>query len=591
MSVRRKPSADLGGLGRWGRAHTYTLLGGLGLAALAAAAAVTFPQPARGYAIEVHKDFYDHAFLGSAGTSASGRSVAAPTQADLEAFRRFVYERSASNQSFRARYPSFAEFDAAAFKEFLALNPHREVVGIDIVPAGRPLDVRTVVREGSVDPDNDHRNRERLFVENGQVTLDAFGRAVPYDPLTVWFGGLTGTPSQFDAHGATPRDLDYTSSKAGAFLHPERFADPARAMGSAPEFSQSYTDLAMLAHLWGGPGSEWLALSFAGNNMHGLEDLGNQIHTTVLGTRGFMVDALITHSKNKVRNMFRRRADPAAAGFTAPGSLTPAEVEAAMVLIDAGNADQVDPQVRWALGKEPTGSPDLTALGILIIGNHHRLLEDFVQLQYLDAMAKIRAGRASEVDPVIRGVIDQARQGDAAFEQACRQALGGAGLGTGPEGTIDFAQVLAEVMIDHSHPEAAQIYDAIRKLSDKDLQRGGTYDDRLGHDPLDFVSTHQTSDRHVREVWDLSGRAFARVVTILRLWEDTFQQQVAGVTPGSAEALARADLVTERLVNRQLTYLDEAAQRRADYLAKTQADYDDAQKPGLVARLRGLFGR
>lgn len=565
---------------RLGRAW---LTGALAGAALLASAALT--PPAEGYAIEVHKDFWDLAFPQAQAT----RQIEPASADDLAALRAFVWERAAArNEAFRRRWPTAASFDAAAFKELLALNPNKSVVGIDRVPADRPHDLRTVVREGSVDPDNDDRNQDRLWTVNGQVQLDPFGRAVPYDPRTVWFGGLTGTPSQFDAHGATLR----TGQKGGgawtALRHPEQFARPPVALGSAPEFSQTYTDLALLARLRGGHGAEWLSLTFGGQNMHGLEDLGNQIHCTVLGAREFLFDGYKTHWLDKLKHPFRKRA-AVADGFGPPASLTPAQVNAAMALIKAGREDEVDKGVRFALGKEPKGSPDITELGILIIGNHHRLLEDYVESQTIKALDDLEAGQAARVPAHLRALLERARRGDAEFEARCRAALQAAGVGGQPAGTAEFARVLGEVMIEHSAPEAAPIYQAIRKISRPELKKGGTYDAALGHDPLQYVT--RTDGPDVDRIWELSGRAFARVVSILRLWEETFQAEAGGVTPGSAEALARADRIVERLVGRQLSYLEAAEQRRAEYLAEKQAEFRQESEPstGLLDRIKNAF--
>lgn len=548
-------------------------------------AALVAPR-AFGYAIDVHKDFYDLAW---SAAPASSRTVEAPTDADVVALRRFVWERAAARSAeFRRRWPSADAFDAAAFKELLALNPAKSVVGIDRVPADRALDVRTVVREGSVDPDNDDRNQDRLFVRGGQVVLDPFGRAVPYDPRTTWFGGLTGIPSQFDAHGATLRTGEKGGGIFTAFRHPEQFARPAVALGSAPEFSQTYTDLALIARLRGGRGSEWFALTFGGANMHGLEDLGNQIHCTVLGIPEFFVDAKLTYYKRKLKNILRGRDDPAK-GWGPPASLTTAQVNDAMEKIKAGREDEVDRSVRFALGHEPKGQPTDVDLGLKIIGNHHRLLEDFVESQTISAMNALRAGTTANTPAHLRALLERAQRGDAAFEQRCRAALTAAGLGRDPKGATEFARVLAEVMVEQSAPEAAPIYRAIRKISLKELKRGGFYDSQLGHDPLKFVTT--TTGEHVDTIWELSGRAFARVVTILRLWEEQFQGHTSDVAPGSAEALARADVVVERLVGRQLAYLDAAAKRRDEYLAEKAKEHADATAPkkGLMDRLRGLF--
>lgn len=551
--------------------------------ALGAAVAVsTAAGTAWGYAIEVHKDFYDLAFAGRD----AGRSAQPPTMQELEQLRRFVWERGSRNQAFLRRWPTVQSFDAAAFKELLGLNPGKRVVGFDEVPAARPTDVRTVVREGSVDPDNDRRNQDRLFVEGGKVVLDPFGRAVPYDPRTVWFGGLTGTPSQFDAHGATLRSGKKGGGVVTAFAHPEQFARPPVPLGSAPEFSQLYAELAMVARLRGGPGGEWLFLTLAGNGMHGIEDLGNQIHTTVLGIPQFFLDAKVTYYQRKLRNMLRKRTD-AAAGFGPPSSLTTDQVNAAMAEIKAGRVDQVDPSVRFALGHEPKGVPSDVDLGIQIIGNHHRLLEDFVESQVLEGLANERAGRP--VQPAVAGVLAKARAGDAGFERECRDAMAVAGLGRGEKGLSPFVRVLCETMIGKSAPEAAPIYKAIRRISRPGLKREEVYDNELGHKPLDWVTTRSGED--VATIWDLSGKAFARVVTALRLYDEALRAETQDVAPGSPQAVARAAAITDQLIARQLGYLEAAAQRRAEWIKEKQDEKAkaDAPKPGMLDRLRGFF--
>ena len=52
----------------------------------------------------------------------------------------------------------------------------------------------------------------------------------------------------------------------------------------------------------------------------------------------------------------------------------------------------------------------------------------------------------------------------------------------------------------------------------------------------DTVEVKTSRGRHVDRIWNLTGNAFARVVTLLRLWDETFEHEVDGVTPGSQEA-------------------------------------------------------
>jgi hypothetical protein len=190
----------------------------------------------------------------------------------------------------------------------------------------------------------------------------------------------------------------------------------------------------------------------------------------------------------------------------------------------------------------------------------------------------------------VRALLERARRGDAAFEAKCRAAMQAAGLGQ-PRGAAEFARALGETMIEHSAPEAKEIYRAIRRISKPELKKGATYDAQLGHDPLQFVTTSEGKD--VDAIWELTGRAFARVVTVLRLWEETFRAETGDVTPGSPEALGRADAIVERLVGRQLAYLDAAQQRRDEYLAEKGAEHRKEVEPatGFLERIKASFAR
>ena len=573
----------------------------IGAAAILLTGLAWVPPQADGFAGEVHKDFFDLAFGAPAPGQPlparyqdAGRTVTPPTAEGLVAFRRLVWERASRDAAFKQRWAAFGAFDEAAFKEFLALNPGKTVRGIDTVPAGR-TDVRTAVREGSLDPDADERNQDRLYLKDGEVQLDAFGRAIPYDPRTTWIGGLVGLPSQFDAHGATLRTGKKGTGLWTAIRRPEQVARPPVPLGSAPEFSQTYTELAMIAQLSGQDGSEWLALTFGGNNLHGIEDLGNQIHTTLVGIPEFAIDGYRTYYTMRLKRMFKKKRDLAAEGYVAPARLTPDEVNRAMELIKAGHDEQVDAKVRFALGKEPRDVPNSNDLMITIIGSHHRLLEDFTQKQYLASRDLIRDGRSDEALAEVQQLIGVARRGDPAFERKCREALQAAGLGRAEKGRTPYGRVIAEVMIEHSAPEAAACFRAIRNIANKELRRGVPYDSALGVDPLDFVTARTTDDRNVREIWDLTGNAWARVVTAVRLWDEAFEAETAGVTPGSPDALARIDGIVDGLVARQLAYLDAARERREAHVAEQQAAWDaehgvgEDERNGILSRVRGWF--
>lgn len=530
-----------------------------------------------GYATPIHAGFWELAF-----GDKPRQTLTKPATGDLDALRSKFYDRaSAHDPAFKAKYPTAASFDVRAWKELLALNPDRQVSGIDLVPLITPTQTDIELgRAGSVMPDDDTRNQDRMFVKDGKVVLDPFGRAVPYDPRTTWFGGLTGTPSQFDAHGATLRDVEHSDSIFTAFRHPERWSRPPVPLGSAPEFSQLYTDLALQAKLQGGAAADWQAVQFEGNAFHGIEDLGNQIHTTVIGIPEFFIDAKLTYYETKVKGFFhKKKAAPVSAG--APSTLTPDQVREAVAKIEGGKQDEVDPKVLYALGKEIGGQLSDVDLGIRIIGNHHRLLEDFFMKEYLEGTAKLATGGCR---PEVKAVHDRALAGDKDFEKACRANLDKAGWGKKKAGEVEFGRIIAETMIDASAYEAAPIYRAIRSIAKKELRRGMIYPaDVPGTDPRDWITTKK--DEHTDLIFELHARAFARVITAMRLWQECFDAEVAAAKNDPDAASRSIDRVTQT----QLKYLADATARRDKYLADKQAEWDKAHPPtsGLTGVVPG----
>jgi hypothetical protein len=547
------------------------------------------PLEASGFGGEVHRDLFDYAIDPPAGQPKVAvdptRQVSPPSAAQLTAFRRVVWEHASSDARFKSRWPTFERFDSAAFKEFLGLNPYKQVVAIDTVPGGRGPDALSLVRAASCDPDEDGRNEDRFFADQGKIQLDAYGRALPYDPRIT--GQRIGIASRWHAHGATLRTGKKSGSLIKAIRKPEQFARPPRPAGSAPEYSQTYAELAMIARLWGGQGSEWLALTYGGHSLHGIEDLGNQIHCTQLGSYKFLLDATLAYTGRRLKRFGKKRRSLADQGFVAPTTLTTDQVNAAALLIGDRRTSEADPKVLFALGHEPRKA-GLVGMVHEIVGSQHRLLEAFVQKQYLTSRDLIRAGRESEALPEIKHLIAVARRGDVSFEEACRARLRAAGLGKSPAGTAAFAKVIGEAMIETSAPEAEACYEAIRAISVKEMRRGARFD--FDQDPLQFLTAHTSKNKDVRKIWRLSETAWARTVTAVRLWLAVFEEETAGVTPGSAEAKARIDRATKRLVERQLDYLEAAAKSRAEHLAEQKAKLDDeTSSKGILGRLRDRF--
>ncbi len=535
------------------------------------AVAAIYPVTITGYSLEVHRDFYDFAF-----GKAAAVPIDPPAGPELDDFREFFYARAARNPTFRTAYPSAASFDARAFKHFLALNPDKDVVGFDAADASI-RDSRTAYREGSIHPDTDERNQDRVLTVDGKVLIGPDGKAIPYDPKTVWFGGRVGTASQFDAHGAMNRNKQKSGSYWVALTDPSNFSlTPEVDLGSAPEFSENYTRLAVLAKAWGGAGSDWLAASFAGNSFHGIEDLGNQIHTTLSGSPKFFVDAVKHIAMEKAKRAFRSatRLFGLLGGHGSTGAFDPAKPEplrsipleefrAAVHRVKVeGRTDGIDPRVLYAIDKLPDDRVTLVSVGSRILDNFHRLLEDYFEKSYLEARPAWEAGNPGAIaNARLREVFERAVKGDAAFEAEARAAIARA---KAERGSPEYARILALKMVEKSSPEAEPLYNAIRAVGRKELRGPMAFRPDAGDDPYDFVTTH--SGPEIDLIFHYHGKAFARVVSALRIWKEQFDEETRGIRPGSAEAEALANRAVDSIVSRQLRYHQDAKARRLAYL-------------------------
>jgi hypothetical protein len=222
-----------------------------------------------------------------------GEALQPPTPADLDAFRALFWRTASADAAFAGQYPSAAAFGAWEFKEFFMLDPAARVHGFDPTPEeAKPLPRADLLALASRWPDDDERNRHRYLrdAKTRQIVAAPDGSPLPYDPATLDFGGLGGISSQGHAHYGL---IDGPLSDDPEVLKkdPRRFAVPPTAHAVGAEFSQLYTDLALLAASSGLPSAQWLTATFAGAAFHHLEDVCNQIHTVQVGIYEFFESA------------------------------------------------------------------------------------------------------------------------------------------------------------------------------------------------------------------------------------------------------------------------------------------------------------
>ncbi len=472
------------------------------------------------------------------------------TDADLARFRLWFYNRAAAikdsgiHRAFLKRYPNAAAFDAKAFKAFLMMNPEAQVLGVDSFAAvyrsrtpndvaldpsrpyqpGQRVTIATALEMGSVYPDIDRRNQDRLFrTPDGRVVLTAQGDTVPMDPMTLNWGRLTGLSSQ--AHAHIGLNHEHHSSDPGVLsMTPWNFVIaigfPTDSVESyAEQNSQLYTDLSYLAMLSGNSGSEMLSDLYAGNAMHYIADVGNAIHTLQAGIEQFYTDATMQYWLSRFKTVF------------------------------------------GLFGKTPSRN----SIGLDILTNHHTFSEKLFQVELQQAWRLDSLGKRDSIAPSMRGVLDAMRNGDPMF----KRVLDGAVFSNAAKKWYPpYGSLIAGAVIDSSFQDGATIYRLTREIAVPRLHKLGVaidFDTIPDAKVWDYL--RDRSDPKIRAALDTfniyQGKAMARVHDALTSWWDRYI--ITGrTTPNLRSRLA--DGLIERVVVNQLNYLNAADARRQEYI-------------------------
>ena len=470
--------------------------------------------------------------------------------ADLARFRQWFYTRATAitnkpvHDAFIKRYPTAASFDAKAFKAFLMMNPEAQVLGVDSFAAvyrartkadvaqdptapyqpGTKVSVATALEMGSVYPDLDRRNQDRLFrTPDGRVVLTAKGDTVPMDPMTLNWGRLTGLSSQ--AHAHIGLNHEHHSSDPGVLsLSPWNFVVaigfPTDSVESyAEQNAQLYTDLSYLAELSGQPGADMLGDLYAGNAMHYIADVGNPIHTLQAGIEQFYTDATMQYWLSRFKTVF---------------------------------------------GLFGT-TPSRNSIGLDILTNHHTFSEKLFQVELHQAWRLDSMGRKDSIPATMRGVLDAMRNGDSNF----KRVLDGIVLSNAAKKFYPpFGSLIAGLVIDSSYQDGATIYRLTREIAVPQLHKVGVvidFDTIPDAKVWDYVQNR--SDPKIQAALDTfniyQGKALARVHDALTSFWDRY------VITGRTQAAYRSRLVDgviERVLVNELNYLNAADARRQEYI-------------------------
>ncbi len=476
--------------------------------------------------------------------------VAGATDANTAQFRDWLYRRAAAlpdsgvRNAFLRRYPTAAAFDAAAFKTFLMMNPAAQVLGVDSFEAvyrarsqgdaaadptqpytpGQRVTIASALQMGSVYPDLDRRNQDRLYRDgSGRVVLTADGDTVPMDPMTLNWGNLTGLSSQAAEHMGLNHQ-PHSSSPGTLTMAPWNFTVaigfPTDSVESYAEANaEMYTDLSYVAMLSGLPGSQMLSYLYGGNALHYIADVGNQIHTTQAGVERIYTDATWDYWLGRLKT-----------GFGLWGS-----------------------------------TPPKTRIALDILTNYHTLAETLFEVELERAWRFDSLGQRDSISGSMRMVLEDLKAGDPTFKRVLDAViLRNAQRSWYPP----VGSLIAATLIDSGFEESAQVYRLIRGLGVSRLHKTGVAVD-FDTVPAARVWSYigDTANPTVRAQLDtfnvIEGLGLARVRDATTWWWDRYLYYRA-TQPRYRSQLT--DGLVARLVRDRLVYLAAADARRDEYV-------------------------
>jgi hypothetical protein len=513
------------------------------------------PSAALGYGIWVHyvapsealKDFKSAPGLNVPAIRTTMLSGA--TDADVARFRTWFYSRAAAlkdagvRAAFLKRYPTAAAFDLKAFKEFLMVNPDAKVLGVDSFAAvyrsrtkadaatdptapytsGQTISLENALRMGSVYPDLDRRNQDRLYrTADGKVVLTAKGDTVPFDPMTLNWGNFTGLSSQASAHIGLNHEK-HSSDPGVLTVAPWNFVAaigyPTDSVESYAEANaQLYTDLAYVAALGGGSGSDMLSALFAGNAMHYIADVGNPIHTLQVGIKDVYSDATMQYWFGRLKTVF------------------------------------------GLLGHTPSRN----SIGLDILTNYHTLSENLFQAELREAIRLDSAGKKDSIAPAMKDALDKFRTGDQGFRRVLTALL----INSARKAAYpSYGSLIAGAVIDSGFQDGATTYRLTRTIAVSSLRKAGV---RVDFDTIpenriwEFI--RDRNDPEIKASLDtfniIQGRGLGRVYEALNGWWNAYQ----GTRLMHTDRASVTDWILARLIVARLNYLAYADARRADYI-------------------------
>jgi len=516
------------------------------------AALLLVPSIAVGYGVLVHNLLPTRALAdlrSLASTPVKSTTLTGVRTADIDRFRLWLYNQArtlpdtAVRNGFLRRFPAVGSFSAAAFKEFLMMNGTAAVLGFDAFPAvyqgrsaakarldpypqyieGASLPLGTALAMGSLWVDFDRRNADRLFRgPDGAVRLTATGDTIPWDPMTLNMGALTGYTSQNHAHfglNHLPKSSDEGVLRSAPYNYVLAYGFPGPVETYAEQNAQVYTDLSLLALLEAGSGMQALSSLYAGAALHYLADVANPVHTLQGITPGVVNDVTLARLLRQIK-----------AGFGLWGVV-----------------------------------PTREALAHDIATNLHNMSEKLFQAELADALSQTAQGNTSAVPASLQGAADALAKGDTVAAVSFHALVNNA---ISENRSPEFGRLLAAAIIDEGYEDGSEVLRFTRAMANNDIRRATqvvNFDTIPDTRIWSFVASRNSanSQRALRRFNELQVKALARANEGVVAWWYAYGLVA---DPPAARRTEQRNTVLTRLVRNQLAYLTAAEGRRERWI-------------------------
>ena len=213
---------------------------------------------------------------------------------------------------FRHHFPVPRAFSATSIRMFLALNYdlNHHIRGLDTVDGLDGTERFDAHIQGSAWPDLDGRNQDRMMLDgHGQPMHLETGELVPFDPMTLNMGEMTGLSSQAHAHYQLA--ADHPSDEVAVLQNePWNFVMaigfPGPVLTYAAWMAQMHLDVATLAEFWGHKAmtsaSEPIEIAWIGSGLHYVEDAAGPLHAVQVGSYALFKRAKLAYWAEAVKS-------------------------------------------------------------------------------------------------------------------------------------------------------------------------------------------------------------------------------------------------------------------------------------------------